>query len=515
MPALAVPLLREDRIIGGLVVRRKSTGEFRPEVIELFKTFATQSVLAIQNARLFREIEEKSRQIEAANRHKSEFLANMSHELRTPLNAIIGFSEVLGERLFGELNEKQAEYTDDILTSGRHLLSLINEILDLSKVEAGRMELELATFDLPLAIDNARTFVRERATRHGITLDVRVDERLGDFVGDERKIKQILLNLLSNAVKFTPEGGRIGINARPTDGSVEISVTDTGIGIAPEDQPKIFEEFRQVGSDYAHKDRRNWTGINAWPRSSSSCMEERSGWRAKWAKAVGSFLRCRSDKSIIPAKAQRRQGRRVRRIRMALQVKRENVPEKKVVLKTGEGEGSMIIRQAYGNESSLLVALRPPGYHTWPHMHVSEQINHVLEGEIWFFVEDKGYHCMKEIFTGFPADRVHWAWNRSDAVTTVVESHSPPLVGGDLRDGAAALFDENERPQLRAEGEINLSRLIRKKWNGDIFPIRKNKKHELDWLVGRFIHVRVAFLGRFAQFSFRSRTEAASLRHYD
>jgi GAF domain-containing protein len=132
--SLAVPLLREDRIIGGLVVRRKSTGEFRPEVIDLLKTFATQSVLAIQNARLFREIEDKSRQIEAANQHKSEFLANMSHELRTPLNAIIGFSEVLGERLFGELNEKQAEYTEDILSSGRHLLSLINEILDLSKV---------------------------------------------------------------------------------------------------------------------------------------------------------------------------------------------------------------------------------------------------------------------------------------------------------------------------------------------------------------------------------------------
>ena len=251
--SLAVPLLREDRIIGGLVVRRKSTGEFRPEVIELLKTFATQSVLAIQNARLFREIEDKSRQIEAANRHKSEFLANMSHELRTPLNAIIGFSEVLQEKLFGDLNEKQAEYTDDILTSGRHLLSLINEILDLSKVEAGRMELELATFDLPLAIDNARTFVRERATKHGIALDVAVDDRLGDFLGDERKIKQILLNLLSNAVKFTPEGGRIGIDARQTDGSVEISVSDTGVGIAAEDQPKVFEEFRQVGSDYAHK----------------------------------------------------------------------------------------------------------------------------------------------------------------------------------------------------------------------------------------------------------------------
>jgi signal transduction histidine kinase len=250
---VAVPLLREGRIMGGLTIFRRTAGSFPPEVVNLLQTFATQSVLAIQNARLFREIEDKSRQIEAANRHKSEFLANMSHELRTPLNAIIGFSEVLGERLFGELNEKQAEYTEDILSSGRHLLSLINEILDLSKVEAGRMELELTTFDLPLAIDNARTFVRERATKHGINLDVTVDEGLGEYVGDERKIKQILLNLLSNAVKFTPQGGRIGINARQVDGSVEISVSDTGIGIAPEDQPKIFEEFRQVGADYAHK----------------------------------------------------------------------------------------------------------------------------------------------------------------------------------------------------------------------------------------------------------------------
>ena len=258
---LAVPLLREDRIMGGLTIYRRRTGTFSPEVINLLQTFATQSVLAIQNARLFREIEDKSRQIEAANRHKSEFLANMSHELRTPLNAIIGFSEVLGERLFGELNEKQAEYTEDILSSGRHLLSLINEILDLSKVEAGRMDLEMAAFDLPLAIDNARTFVRERATLHGITLDVKVDERLGDIVGDERKIKQILLNLLSNAVKFTPEGGRIGVSARQVDGSVEISVSDTGIGIAPEDQPKVFEEFRQVGTDYAHKGEGTGLGL--------------------------------------------------------------------------------------------------------------------------------------------------------------------------------------------------------------------------------------------------------------
>jgi signal transduction histidine kinase len=258
---LAAPLLREQRILGALTVWRKEAGNFSPEIVNLLQTFATQSALAIQNARLFREIEDKSRQIEAANRHKSEFLANMSHELRTPLNAIIGFSEVLGERMFGELNEKQAEYTEDILSSGRHLLSLINEILDLSKVEAGRMELELATFDLPLAIDNARTFVRERAVKHGINLDVTVDERLGDFTGDERKIKQILLNLLSNAVKFTPEGGRIGIKARQADGVLEISVSDTGIGIAPEDQATIFEEFRQVGGDYAHKKEGTGLGL--------------------------------------------------------------------------------------------------------------------------------------------------------------------------------------------------------------------------------------------------------------
>jgi signal transduction histidine kinase len=258
---LAVPLLREGRILGGLTIYRRIPGSFPSEVINLLRTFATQSVLAIQNARLFREIEDKSRQIEAANRHKSEFLANMSHELRTPLNAIIGFSEVLGEKLFGELNEKQAEYTEDILSSGRHLLSLINEILDLSKVEAGRMELELTSFDMPLAIENARTFVRERATKHGIKLDVKIDERLGDHFGDERKIKQILLNLLSNAVKFTPEGGQISINARQLNGSVQISVTDTGIGIAPEDQARIFEEFRQVGGNHAHKTEGTGLGL--------------------------------------------------------------------------------------------------------------------------------------------------------------------------------------------------------------------------------------------------------------
>src|SRR5262249_31965930 len=152
---LAVPLIAEDRLVGALIVMRKRTGTFAGEEVALLQTFATQSALAIQNARLFREIEEKSRQLEVASQHKSEFLANMSHELRTPLNAIIGFSEVLSDRMFGELNEKQDEYLKDIYASGTHLLSLINDILDLSKIEAGRMELELTEFDLPTAIENA------------------------------------------------------------------------------------------------------------------------------------------------------------------------------------------------------------------------------------------------------------------------------------------------------------------------------------------------------------------------
>jgi two-component system, NtrC family, sensor kinase len=245
---LAIPMLRENELIGGLTVNKRTPGEFSPEVIELLKTFATQSALAIQNARLFREIEQKSRELEAASQHKSEFLANMSHELRTPLNAVIGFSEVLTERMFGELNEKQEEYLKDIHASGQHLLSLINDILDLSKIEAGKMDLELSEFDLAMTIDNALMLVRERAARRSITLNTAVDERVGQVQADERKIRQVLLNLLSNAIKFTPEGGRIHVEARSVNESIEVSVTDTGVGIAPEDQEAVFEEFRQVGT---------------------------------------------------------------------------------------------------------------------------------------------------------------------------------------------------------------------------------------------------------------------------
>ena len=259
--AIAAPMLWEGKGMGAILVGRDHAGPFSDKDIALLRTFADQAVIAIQNARLFREIEEKSRQLETANRHKSEFLANMSHELRTPLNAIIGFSEVLLERLFGELNDKQDDYLKDIHSSGKHLLQLINDILDLSKVEAGRMELEPSTFDLPTAIANAMTLIRERAQKHGIALSQDVGAGLGEIVADERKFKQILLNLLSNAVKFTPDGGRIEVTARADADNVSVAVHDTGIGIAHDDQQAVFEEFRQVGRNYTNKQEGTGLGL--------------------------------------------------------------------------------------------------------------------------------------------------------------------------------------------------------------------------------------------------------------
>ena len=250
---LFAPMLWEGKGIGAIFVGRPLAGAFSEKEIALLKTFADQAAIAIQNARLFREIQEKSAQLEVANQHKSEFLANMSHELRTPLNAIIGFSEALSERMFGELNDKQADYLKDIHESGKHLLSLINDILDLSKIEAGRMDLEVSSFDLPGALTNAMTLIRERAQRHAIELGLEVDPQLGELQADERKFKQIMLNLLSNAVKFTPDGGKVDVLAKKLDGKVEVAVRDTGIGIAPEDQALVFEEFRQVGRDNMRK----------------------------------------------------------------------------------------------------------------------------------------------------------------------------------------------------------------------------------------------------------------------
>jgi signal transduction histidine kinase len=258
---LGVPMLREGEPIGVVAIWRDEVRPFSERDKQLVTTFADQAVIAIENVRLFREIQDKSRQLAIANQHKSEFLANMSHELRTPLNAIIGFSEVLLERMFGELNEKQDDYLKDIFSSGKHLLSLINDILDLSKIEAGRMELDVENFDVPAALGNAMTLVRERAQRHGITLGLDVAAEVGEMRADERKFKQILVNLLTNAVKFTPDGGKVDVRARLTDGVLEVAVQDTGIGIAAQDQAVVFEEFRQVGRHYTNKQEGTGLGL--------------------------------------------------------------------------------------------------------------------------------------------------------------------------------------------------------------------------------------------------------------
>ncbi len=195
---------------------------------------------------LERRVAEKTAQLEMANRHKSEFLANMSHELRTPLNAIIGFSEVLKERMFGDLNAKQLEYARDIYGSGQHLLSLINDILDLTKVEAGHMALDIVEFDVHAAVDNCCTLIRERAQRSRLKFSCEVEPNVGKWPADERKFKQVLLNMLTNAVKFTPAGGAVTLRTWVEDGWLVVSVRDTGIGIAAEDRAAIFKEFHQL-----------------------------------------------------------------------------------------------------------------------------------------------------------------------------------------------------------------------------------------------------------------------------
>ena len=242
---VAVPMLREGHIVGVLVVRRMRAGDFPEETCELLQTFASQSALAILNARLFRELERKTSELEVVSRHKSEFLASMSHELRTPLNAVIGFSEVLLDRMFGEINDRQEEYLRDIWSSGKHLLQLLSEILDLSKVEAGRMELESVTFSVREALEYGLSMMRERAARHGLGLVLDVDPAVGLVEADELRFKQVVLNLLSNAVKFTPDGGEIIVAAKVEGDDVAITVTDTGVGVAPEDRERIFESFQQ------------------------------------------------------------------------------------------------------------------------------------------------------------------------------------------------------------------------------------------------------------------------------
>jgi signal transduction histidine kinase/CheY-like chemotaxis protein len=244
---VAVPMLRHDQIVGSLIVRRKRTGAFAADALNLLETFAGQSALALSNAQLFRELKEQSAELELASRHKSEFLASMSHELRTPLNAVLGFSEVLLERMFGDINERQEEYLRDIHGSGKHLLELLNEILDLSKVEAGRMELEYSTLVLRPLLDDAASMVRERAALHGIEIGIEVGEDVGQVYSDQLRLRQVLLNLITNAVKFTGDGGSVLVRALRDGPEVLVTVTDTGVGVPEADRERIFESFQQGG----------------------------------------------------------------------------------------------------------------------------------------------------------------------------------------------------------------------------------------------------------------------------
>jgi signal transduction histidine kinase len=209
---------------------------------------------------LERKVAERTKALEVASKHKSDFLANMSHELRTPLNAIIGFTQVLQQKLFGSVNDKQEEYLEDIRSSADHLLALINDILDLSKVEAGQVELEVAPFSLREALERGVVMIRERAMKNGVGVRLEFDAGLDLLEGDERRIRQVLFNLLSNAVKFTPQGGQVDVSASRQNGEVVVAVTDTGPGIAPEDQGRIFEEFQQAKSD-GNGERPEGTGL--------------------------------------------------------------------------------------------------------------------------------------------------------------------------------------------------------------------------------------------------------------
>ena len=256
---LLVPLLRSDEIFGALVVRRKEPGEFPKNTVDLLRTFAAQSVLAIQNARLFLEIEEKSRQLADASKHKSQFLANMSHELRTPMNAILGYTELILDGIYGEPSEKMVGVLARVQTNGKHLLGLINDVLDLSKIEAGQLTLSLTDYSIKDMVYNVFGVVESLAKNKNLALNVDMPAQLPNAHGDERRLTQVLLNLVGNALKFTDEGG-VTIKTVAAHDSFTVAVVDTGPGIAPADQAKIFEEFQQADFLYHQAEGRNGPG---------------------------------------------------------------------------------------------------------------------------------------------------------------------------------------------------------------------------------------------------------------
>jgi signal transduction histidine kinase len=249
---LAVPLLLEQRILGALVVWRQEAGSFAPELVNLLQTFAAQSVLAIQNARLFREIEEKGHQLEIASKHKSQFLANMSHELRTPLNAILGYTRMIQGNIYGDVPEKIRDVVGRLEHSGRHLLGLINDVLDFSKIEAGQLSLSLHDYSMKEVVQAVLAGVESLAAEKKLLLKTVLSPDLPLGKGDQRRIAQVLLNLVGNAIKFT-EVGEVTVQAAASDGVFVVAVCDTGPGISAADQERIFEEFQQVDSSSTRK----------------------------------------------------------------------------------------------------------------------------------------------------------------------------------------------------------------------------------------------------------------------
>jgi signal transduction histidine kinase len=242
---LIVPLIDADRVVGALVVRRKRPGEFSKSTVELLQTFASQSVIAIQNARLFQEIEDKSHQLEIASQHKSQFVANMSHELRTPLAAMLGYGELLQDGAFGELPEKAIRIVERVQVNGKHLLGLINSVLDISKIEAGQFRLNLSDYSLPTLIETVRVATESLARAKSLALTTELATALPHGFGDEQRLSQVLLNLVGNAIKFT-DRGEVCIAARAVDDHFLISVRDTGPGIPLDERERIFREFHQV-----------------------------------------------------------------------------------------------------------------------------------------------------------------------------------------------------------------------------------------------------------------------------
>jgi signal transduction histidine kinase len=255
---LLLPLVGPEEILGALVVQRRAAGDFPPNTISLMQTFADQSVIAMHNAELFREVEERGRQLQIANEHKSQFFANMSHELRTPLNAVLGYAELLVDGLYGEMPPKAREVLERVQANGRHLLELINDVLDISKIEAGQLTLSMSDYSMRSIVESVVASTESLAKAKGLALTTEIADDLPIGHGDERRLTQVFLNIVGNAIKFT-ERGSVDIRARAVNGAFDIAVRDTGPGIAADDQSRIFDEFQQV--DASNTRQKGGTGL--------------------------------------------------------------------------------------------------------------------------------------------------------------------------------------------------------------------------------------------------------------